>query len=242
MRLFLCCGLSNIVLKLISTILLRGVFSIKGYLLRVVRLMAGLFLFALGIVMTLRADIGFAPWDVFHSGLAQTLGIRIGIASILTGLVLLIIVAAMKETLGLGTIFNMFFVGFFVDRILSFGIIPLANHFVIGVLMLISGLLLISLGSYFYISSAFGAGPRDSVMVMLARRTGKPVGLCRAAVELTAVAVGFLLGGLVGIGTVIAAIGIGFCVQFVFRTLKFNPALVEHESLAQSAKGFLNKQ
>jgi len=217
------------------------VFSIKQYLIRIVRLMVGLLLFALGIVFTLRASIGNPPWDVFHAGIAGTIGVTIGVASILTGLVLLIIVAAMKETLGLGTVFNMFFVGFFTDRILGLGVVPLAGSFVVGVPMLIGGLLLISLGSYFYIGSAFGAGPRDSLMVMLARRTGKPVGLCRAAVELTAVAVGFFLGGPVGVGTVVAAVSIGFCVQFVFRLLKFNPTSVKHETLAQSFRGMLNR-
>jgi len=202
--------------------------------------MAGLLLFALGIVFTLRANIGFPPWDVFHAGLAGTLGITIGFASILTGLVLLIIVAAMKETLGLGTVFNMFFVGFFTDRILGLDMIPLATSFIIGLPMLICGLLLISFGSYFYISSAFGAGPRDSVMIMLARRTGKPVGVCRAGVELTVVVIGFFLGGMVGVGTVIAAFGIGFCIQFVFRLMKFNAPSVKHESLAQTFRGVMS--
>jgi len=202
--------------------------------------MAGLFLFALGIVFTIRANIGYAPWDVFHAGLADTLGITLGLASILVGLALLIVVAAMKETLGLGTVFNMIFVGAFIDLILSFGIIPLAESYIAGLLMLPFGLLLISVASYFYISSAFGAGPRDSLMILLARRTGKPVGVCRAGVELTAVVIGFLLGGQVGIGTVMAAFGIGFFVQLVFRSLKFDPASVKHESLAQTFRAIKN--
>ena len=200
----------------------------------------GLFLFALGIVFTLRANIGYAPWDVFHAGLAGTLGITIGLASILTGLTLLLVVAAMKETLGLGTVFNMIFVGAFMDLILGVGVIPLADGYIISIVMLALGFALIALASYFYISSAFGAGPRDSLMILLARKTGKPVGVCRAGVELTAVVTGFFLGGQVGAGTVIAAFGIGLFVQLVFRLLKFDVSSVKHESLAQSYREIRN--
>ena len=217
-----------------------GGFSIKQYLMRFARLMAGLFLFALGIVFTLRANIGYAPWDVFHAGLAGTLGITIGLASILVGLALLVVVAAMKETLGLGTVFNMIFVGAFIDLILAVRVIPLAEGYVVGLFMLTSGLALIAFASYLYISSAFGAGPRDSLMIILACKTGKPVGVCRAGVELTAVVIGFFLGGQVGVGTVVAAFGIGFFVQLVFRLMKFDAATVKHESLAQSFRVFLN--
>jgi len=198
------------------------------------RLFAGVFLYALGVVVTLQADIGYAPWDVFHAGLAKTTGISIGTASILVGLVLLIICALLRERLGLGTVLNIVAIGVFIDIILALRIIPLSNGPVIGGVMLVVGLFTIALASYFYIGSGFGAGPRDSLMVALTRKTKKPVGVCRAAVEVTAVVVGWLLGGMVGVGTIASAFGIGFCVQVTFRLFQFDATVVGHETLTQT--------
>ena len=191
-------------------------------------------MFSLGIVLTIRANIGFSPWDVFHAGVAKTTGTTIGVASILVGIVILVIVHLMKEKLGLGTIFNMVIIGLLIDIILP--LTPAADGFMIGIPMLIAGLFIISLGSYFYIGSGFGAGPRDSLMVVLMRISKKSAGICRASVECVAVAAGWLLGGMVGIGTVIAAVGIGLCIQITFKLFKFDAAAVKHETLAESYK------
>ena len=97
--------------------------------------------------------------------------------------------------------------------------------------MLISGLFVIAIGSYFYIKSAFGVGPRDNLMVVLARKTKLPVGVCRFAIELAVTLIGWLLGGMVGIGTVISVIAIGFCIQITFKVFKFDVTAVKHETL-----------
>jgi uncharacterized membrane protein YczE len=212
-----------------------GIF-IKQYTIRILRLFIGLFLYALGIVITIRANIGYAPWDVFHAGLAWTVGISLGLASILVGLVLLIVVSLFREKLGLGTLMNIVAIGIFIDMILALGIIPLAEEPVTGGTMLVAGLFTIAFASYFYIDSGFGAGPRDSLMVALTRLTKKPVGACRAAIEVTAVACGWFLGGMVGVGTIASAFGIGMCVQVTFRLLKFDSTAVEHETLDQTGK------
>ena len=197
-------------------------------------MLAGLFLYALGVVLTLQANIGYAPWDVFHNGISKTTGISIGMASILVGLVLIVIVTLLRERLGLGTILNMLLIGIFIDIILSLPIIPLMEGFVTGIIMLVIGLFVIASASYFYIGSGFGAGPRDSLMVALMRKTKQPVGICRAAVEFASVIIGWSLGGMLGAGTIIFAFGIGFCVQVTFRLLKFDATSVEHETLAQT--------
>jgi len=200
---------------------------------RMLRLLLGLLLYALGIVLTLNARIGFGPWEVFHVGLAQTTGMSIGVASIVTGLAITLIVILIGETLGLGlgTILNMVLIGIFLDAVLALAFIPVAASFLTGVMMMIAGLFVIALGSYFYIGSGFGAGPRDSLMVVLTRKTRLPVGVIRGGIELTAVLVGWRLGGMVGQGTVLAALLIGFCVQLTFRLLHFDPSSIQHESL-----------
>lgn len=198
---------------------------------RLGKLLLGLFLFALGIVVTMKANLGFGPWEVFHQGVSLRVGLSIGNVSILTGLLICVLVVLAGEKLGLGTILNMVLIGVFMDRILALGVIPRMESFLPGLLVMFTGLFTISLASYFYIGSGFGAGPRDSLMVALERKTGMAVGLCRGIVEGSAVMAGWLLGGPVGLGTVLAAFGIGFCIQVVFRLLKFDAKAVRHETL-----------
>jgi len=212
----------------------------KDTFFRLARLIFGLFLYALGIVITLKAHVGYAPWDVLHVGLAKTAGISIGLASILVGLLIVAVTFFLGEKLGLGTVLNMFLIGVFLDLILKLDVIPVMDNFVWGVIMLMAGLFVISIASYFYIGSGFGAGPRDSLMVALARKTKLPIGFCRGAIEVIAVAVGWKLGGMVGIGTIIAAFAIGICIQITFRILRFDPKKVDHQTLAVTYKALFN--
>jgi len=190
----------------------------------------GLFIFAFGIVMAIQANIGYAPWEVFHVGLSLTFGISIGFASILVGFLLLIITTISGEKNGIGTVLNIILIGVFIDLLLFIGIIKLQTSLIPGIIMLIAGLFLISIGSCFYIRSGFGAGPRDSLMVLLTRKTKIPVGICRGALELTATVIGWFLGGMVGIGTVISVVAIGFCIQITFKVLRFDVTSVKHET------------
>ena len=206
----------------------------RQFVFRFINLMFGLFLYALGIVVTLRANIGYAPWDAFHAGLSQKAGFSFGTASILVGIFVGALVMALGEKIGLGSILNMVLIGVIIDIIMFTGILPLAQNYVSGIVMLLVGLFIIAVGTYFYIKSGFGAGPRDSLMVVLNRKTRIPVGVCRIMVELTVTIAGWALGGMVGIGTVISALAIGFFVQLVFAVLKFKPASVQHETLRQT--------
>ena len=155
----------------------------------------------------------------------------------------LILTVLLGEKLGLGTILNMVLIGVFLDMLLAFHIIPVAANFVFGIIMIFVGLYIIALASYFYIESAFGAGPRDSFMVALTRKTGLSIGICRGIIELLAVFVGWKLGGMVGIGTIISAFVIGFCIQTTFKMLKFDATEVNHETLDETYRIlFCNKK
>lgn len=205
---------------------------------RFLYLLIGLFLYALGIVITMKANLGFAPWEVFHWGIGKTIGMTIGNVSILTGLLICVIVILMGEKLGLGTILNMILIGVFIDLLISLNLIPQVNGLISGAAMMIAGLFIISFGSYFYISSGFGAGPRDSLMVAIKRKTKLPVGLCRGMLEISVVLTGWMLGGPVGIGTMLAAFGISFCIQIVFSLMKFEATSVQHETLDMTQRNF----
>lgn len=200
---------------------------------KLLRLNIGLFLYAAGIVLTIKANVGYGPWEVFHVGLGKTVGISIGTASILVGLAIVVLTAALGERIGLGTVLNMLLIGVFIDLILAAGLVPIMPNLYAGMAVLIAGLYVIALGSYFYIGSGLGTGPRDGLMVALTKRTRLPVGVVRGAIEAAATAAGWMLGGMVGAGTVVAALAIGFCVQSTFAFLRFDPTKITHASLSE---------
>ena len=214
----------------------------KRFLIRFANMITGLIFYAAGIVLMIKANIGYAPWEVFHVGLANTIGLSIGITSIIAGIVIVIIVTILGEKLGFGTICSMIVTGLFIDIIFYSNIIPIANNLLIGIIMLISGLFIIALGSFFYMRSAFGVGPRDNLMVVLARRTKLPVGLCRSIIELLVTIIGWLLGGMAGLGTIISVIAVGFCIQIVFKIFYFNVTEIKHETLSDSMNSLFGKR
>ena len=201
----------------------------KRFFVRLFNMIAGLIFYAFGIVITIKANVGYAPWDVFHVGIANKTALSLGAISIIVGVLIAIIVTLLGEKVGLGTIFNMVLIGVFLD--IFFPYIPIANNQIIGYIMLIAGLFIISVGTYFYIKSAFGVGPRDNLMVVLARRTRLSVGLCRGVIELLVTIIGWFLGGMVWIGTIISVVAIGFCIQLTFKVFKFDVTAVKHETL-----------
>jgi len=211
---------------------------LKQYITRLCILMIGLIFFAIGIVLTIRANIGTPPWEVFHVGLAVTFGLSIGTVSILVGLLIAIFVIAYGEKLGLGTVLNIFVIGVLVDIFLF--ITPISENVIIGTLMLVVGIICISFGSCLYIKSAFGVGPRDSLMVVLTRKTKLPVGLCRFGIELLVTAGGWFLGGMVGLGTVLFVFLIGVSIQLTFKIMRFNVTTVQHETLRQTYRAIRN--
>lgn len=198
---------------------------------RFIKLNFGLFLCALGISITISAQVGYSPWEVFHAGLANTMHIEIGTASILVGLIIGILSMALGEKIGIGTILNMVLIGLMMNVILGADILPTSENLFVGIFILLFGIIVFSLGSYFYIGSGFGAGPRDSLMIAVTRITKLPIGICRSSVELAAVLIGWQLGGLIGLGTVISVFSIGFFVHAIFHLLKFDPTTIEHENL-----------
>ena len=211
----------------------------KNFLFRIIDMMIGLVLFGIGIVVTIKANIGYAPWEVFHVGLANTIGLSIGVTSIIAGIIMVIIVTILGEKFGLGTIASIVLTGIFIDIFMNF--IPEADNYLIGSAMMLAGVFIISIGSYFYFKTAFGAGPRDNLMVVLARKTKIPVGICRSIVELSVTVSGWLLGGMVGFGTVLFVISIGFFIQITFKLLKFDVKAVKHESLIDTFNSLFRK-
>jgi len=178
---------------------------------RLTQLAVGLALYGLTLGMMIRATLGNAPWDVLHQGLAMHLPISIGQAVILMSLVVLLLWIPLRELPGLGTIANSFVVGLAADLTLSLLAAP--DVLWQRVLLMVGGVVLNALATALYIGSQLGPGPRDGLMTGLHRRTGVSIRIVRTGLEVTVVAIGWLLGGVVGIGTVLYAVAIGPLVQ-----------------------------
>lgn len=208
---------------------------------RIFKLFLGLFLFALGIVMTIEAGLGVAPWDVFHHGLSLTIGITMGKANIIIGLFVVILDAVLGQNIGWGTILNMLLIGIFIDILMLNNLIPTFESFVPNLIMLILGIFVEGYGCYIYVSCGFGAGPRDGLMIALTRKTGKSVQFLKSGLEVVAVTLGFILGGHLGVGTLIMALFGGVIFQFVFKTVNFNVGAVEHRFIQDDIKWLKDK-
>lgn len=178
---------------------------------RLTQLAVGLAVYGASLAMLIRATLGNAPWDVLHQGMALHLPISIGTALIVISLGVLLLWIPLRELPGLGTVANAFAVGLAVDVTLAFLGAPDAL-WARGLLMVV-GVVLNAWATALYIGSQFGPGPRDGLMTGLHRRTGVSMRLVRTALEVTVVAIGWLLGGVVGVGTVLYALAIGPLVQ-----------------------------
>lgn len=200
---------------------MRSPISVIG---RSFRLLLGLFLFALGVVMTLRAELGVSPWDVLHDGMELQTPLSFGQAVILVGVVLLAFSFAVGIKPGPGTIANMLLIGVFEDLMLASDILGELHEetLLLRLPLLLLGVLTIGLGSALYIGAEMGAGPRDALMVALSKRFKISTRTSRTAVEGSALIGGVLLGGQLGLGTLLFVLTIGPAVQLFFRLFKMD--------------------
>jgi uncharacterized membrane protein YczE len=180
-------------------------------------LFLGLFLFAAGLVANLNSGLGMSPWGVLTIGLTNHVSLTFGQVSQLVGFAVLAIGWVLGFSPGMGTLANMYFIGLFIDLIIAWGLIPVPDGLVLQFAMLFVSIALIGVGSYFYMRVRLGTGPRDGLMMGLVRRLDYPVAAVRGTLEVTVLAIGWLLGGPVGVGTVINAFTLGLSVQTAFR-------------------------
>jgi uncharacterized membrane protein YczE len=175
---------------------------------RLGQLYLGLVLYGASMALMLEADLGLDPWDVFHQGLAGTTGLRFGWVVIGVGAAVLLLWLPLRQRPGLGTVSNVIVLGLSVDAILA--VLPTPGALPVRAAFLVGGVLLNGVATGMYIGARFGPGPRDGLMTgIVARWPGRSIRLVRTAIELTVLAAGWLLGGTVGIGTLLYAVSIG---------------------------------
>ena len=194
----------------------------------------GFALFGLSIAIMIRSNLGTSPWAVLEVAFSGLTGITPGRMSIIVGFVVLIGALALREKIGWGTLGNILFIGLWED--LALGLIPsIENNLLIQAAMLLSAILMMGIATAIYIGVDAGAGPRDSLMLAVHRTTRLSIRLGRAIIEIIVVLVGWLLGGPLGIGTVIFALLIGPAVQWSFRLFKVRPHKPETEIVEAAA-------
>ncbi|MFI8914940.1 YitT family protein [Streptomyces sp. NPDC053513] len=182
---------------------------------RLVQLYVGLTLYGASSALLVRSGLGLEPWNVLHQGLAEKTGLSIGVVSIVVGALVLLLWLPIRQRPGLGTVSNVFVIGLAMDGTLA--LVPDVHGLAGQVPLLVLGIALNGVATGLYIAARFGPGPRDGLMTGLHRLTGRSIRLVRTAIEVVVVATGFLLGGSVGVGTVLYALAIGPLAQFFLR-------------------------
>ena len=186
-------------------------FGHDRFLARLVQLLGGLSLYGISMAMMVRANLGLDPWDVLHQGLAPRIGLSFGLTVNLVGLLVLALWLPLRQRPGLGTVLNILVIGTVTD--IALALIPSFEAYAVRFALLGFGIVLNGIAGGAYIGAGLGPGPRDGLMTGFCRRTGLPVKLVRTAIELAVLAVGWMLGGTVGLGTLLYAVGIGWVVH-----------------------------
>lgn len=201
-----------------------------------------LFINGFGVYLTIHASIGAGPWDVFNLGLSNTFGILYGTASITVSLIILFIDIALREPIGLAMFIDAVTVGKSVDFFNSLNIIPTPKTLIGSIVMMFIGLFIMGYTQYFYMRSALGCGPRDTLLVGLSRHIRQiPIGIISIILLSLATLIGYLLGGPVGIGTLICALCAGPIMQFAFHTVHFDATRIKHQNIYHSAKTIFHR-
>ncbi|AZM63405.1 MULTISPECIES: YczE/YyaS/YitT family protein [unclassified Streptomyces] len=182
---------------------------------RLLQLYAGLALYGASSALLVRSGLGLEPWNVLHQGLSERTGLSMGLVLTITGAAVLLLWIPLRQRPGLGTVSNVLVIGAAMDATLA--VLPDAHAMAVRVVLMAAGIVLNGAATGLYIAARFGPGPRDGLMTGLNRRTGVSVRLVRTAIEITVVVTGFLLGGTVGVGTLLYAVAIGPLAQVFLR-------------------------
>ena len=199
---------------------------------RLLQLYAGLMLYGFSVALMVRADLGLNPWNVFHQGVALRTGLSFGTAVILVGAVVLLLWWPLRQKPGIGTVSNIFVIGLTANA--SLQLLASPHGYAARFLVLGLGILLNGIAGGAYIGAGLGPGPRDGLMTGLSARTGRPLGPVRTGLEIGVLAIGWLLGGTAGIGTLCYALAIGWLVELFLPwfTIRPRPAAAPDPELA----------
>ncbi len=209
----------------------------KTVILEWLRIVAGLLVFAFGVHLTIYANIGLAPWDCLGMGIAKHTPLNYGLSMTLVAVTVLVIDILLKEKIGFGTVIDALLTGNFVQAFNSLNKLPENENMWLGICIMLAGFVFMALGMWIYMSSQQGCGPRDALLVGLGKRMPKiPIGIVEVILWAVVLLAGFLLGGPVGIGTLISTFGAGLVMQLVYNIIRFEPRKLRHRDVLTVAK------
>ncbi|MCR5301944.1 MAG: hypothetical protein K6E49_05850 [Lachnospiraceae bacterium] len=200
-----------------------------------IRIVIGLLVFAFGVHLTIFANIGLAPWDCLGMGLSYHTPMNYGVSMTLIALIVLGIDILLREKIGYGTIIDALLTGNFVQFFNSINPFPLNTKILPGIIIMLVGFVFMAAGMAVYMKSEQCCGPRDALLVGLGKRLPKvPIGIVEVILWGAVLLAGWLLGGPVGIGTVISTFGAGIVMQIVYNIIRFEPRDLHHKSVFET--------
>ena len=209
----------------------------KKIVLQWLQIAAGLLVFAFGVHLTIFANIGRAPWDCLGLGIAKHTPLNYGLSMTCMAVVIVMIDLLLGERIGFGTIIDALLTGNFVQMFNDLNPLPLNTNLFAGIGIMLAGFVFMALGMWIYMKGGQGCGPRDALLVGLGKRVPKlPIGLVEILLWAVVLLVGWLLGGPVGIGTLISTFGAGLVMQLVYQAVRFEPREIEHHDLIRTGK------
>ncbi|MBQ9157418.1 MAG: hypothetical protein IJ137_11640 [Eubacterium sp.] len=198
---------------------------------------AGLLVFAFGVHLTIYANIGLAPWDCLGMGIAKHTPLNYGLSMTVMGVVILFIDLALKERIGFGTIIDALATGNFVQIFNDLNPFPENHKLWLGIIVMLTGFVFMAIGMWIYMCARQCCGPRDALLVGLGKRMPRiPIGIVEIIQWSLVLCVGWLLGGPVGIGTVISTLGAGAVMQLVYNIIRFEPRKLVHRDVIETAR------
>ena len=214
----------------------------KTIFLQWLRIVAGLLVFAFGVHLTIFANIGLAPWDCLGMGISYHTPLNYGLSMTVMAVIIVLIDLALRERIGYGTIIDALLTGNFVQMFNDLNPFPENQNLWGGIAIMISGFVFMALGMWIYMKAGQCCGPRDSLLVGIGKRLPKlPIGLVEILLWAVVLLVGWLLGGPVGIGTLISTFGAGAVMQVVYNIIRFEPRDVKHRDVIEVTKELIGK-
>ncbi len=206
----------------------------KTIFLEWLRIVLGLLVFAFGVHLTIFANIGLAPWDCLGMGISYHTPLNYGLSMTVMAVTILLIDLCLRERIGYGTVIDALLTGNFVQMYNDLNPLPLNTSLWLGIILMLVGFVFMALGMWIYMKAAHGCGPRDALLVGLGKRMPKlPIGVVEILLWAAVTLVGWLLGGPVGIGTLLATFGAGAVMQLVYNVIHFEPRDIVHRSVIE---------
>lgn len=214
----------------------------KRILLQWLQIVAGLLVFSFGVHLTIFANIGLAPWDCLGMGIAKHTPLNYGLSMTIMAIVILGIDLMLKERIGFGTIIDALLTGNFVQMYNDLNPLPKNDSLWLGIVLMLVGFVFMAVGMWIYMSAGQCCGPRDALLVGLGKRLPSvPIGIVEILLWAAVLLAGWLLGGPVGIGTLISTFGAGLMMQLVYNVIRFEPRSVVHRDVLETVREMMGK-